>query len=376
MSILPCVLFVTFLLFLATQCTSSGTYRGVSARAATAWRELSYHREGTQHVQSYLSAPYSLQAGEVVFTDPERTILRFPTTPAMIQSFRAEIVDDDGTSVPLFETYNHHWIVMKNGGENNLGPCHDSLPYVFGVGEECRNTFVQYPGNYRLFTDGTETWTANIHMMRTVNVPYVKQCIECHCGNVTDPYAGGNFHCCPDGSFCPTDDKPKPPPKNYYLKYTIYYDDSDPKFLPVNVLVFDSSYCQVEYNVPPCTNPQDGCVVSRSQRVKLAWDVDIIYTVGHIHPGSINITLSASSMSTPICVSFPRYGNGTTAGNENGYVVALNPCVFETPLHLKKGTIVTATGYYNSSTWHDAVMSLFYVAIAGSDVQSPFLALN
>ena len=31
---------------------------------------------------------------------------------------------------------------------------------------------------------------ANIHVLRTVNVPYVKQCIECHCGSPLDPSGG------------------------------------------------------------------------------------------------------------------------------------------------------------------------------------------
>ncbi len=50
---------------------------------------------------------------------------------------------------------------MMNGGENNLGECPEQLPYVFGVGEESRNTYVNFPYPYRLIARGDEQWTVS-----------------------------------------------------------------------------------------------------------------------------------------------------------------------------------------------------------------------
>jgi len=288
-----------------------------------------------------------------------------PPGSIRIKSFRAEVVDENGTSVPLFETYNHHWVIMKNFGDNSIGPCRDALPYVFGVGEESRNTFVDFADPYRLFASEGDSWNANIHIIRTVDTPNVKECIECHCGDYNNPYNGGEFACCQDGSFCPTtgNDTSK---KDYFLKYTVWWNDPDPSYVPIDLYVFDAADCQVEYNIPPCADPNSGCLDVTSQTYTLEYDTTVIYAVGHIHPGSINITLGVDG-EEPFCVSHARYGNGTTAGNENGYVVALDSCTFDPPIQIPAGTTLRYTAVYNSTLFHDAVMALFYMAVVSDE---------
>jgi len=364
----------------AVQCACAlepaGSFRGAKAGRlpGQGFKPHTYRKEGDLHIQSFVSEALPLMPGEVAFTQPMSTLLTFPPGPIRIKSFRAEVVDANGTSVPLYEAYNHHWIVIKNMGDNNLGPCAQNLPHVFGVGEECRNTFVDFEEPFRLFADGTEKWHANIHVIRTVDTPYVKECIECHCGDINDPYNGGGFSCCQDGSRCPTTGNDTAA-KDYFLKYTLYWNDPDPSYIPIDVYVFDASDCAVEYNIPPCANPETGCLDTMSETYTLEYDTTVIYAVGHIHPGSINITLGIDGQD-PFCVSRAHYGNGTQAGNENGYVVALDSCTFDPPLKIPAGTTLRYTAIYNSTIFHDAVMALFYMAVVSDSPQPQLRALN
>ena len=107
-----------------------------------------------------------LAPGEVVFTDPLKTALPMPSGKIAITGFRAEVVDAAGASVPLSEVYNHHWLVYD--GRKNSGVCGGYLVYKFGVGAECRGTPTVFPAPYALTAEGTETWGANIHLLRTV----------------------------------------------------------------------------------------------------------------------------------------------------------------------------------------------------------------
>lgn len=67
-------------------------------------------------------------------------------------------------------------------GKGNGGVC-PGLNYKFGVGAESRNSPIVFPSPYVLATDGTERWTANIHLIRTQNIDPkwgLQHCIECH----------------------------------------------------------------------------------------------------------------------------------------------------------------------------------------------------
>ena len=112
--------------------------------------------KSTTHSQTYRSPPMPLQPGEVVFTNPRRTPLNMPTGNIAITSFHAEVVDEEGTSTPLSEVYNHHWLVFN--GKGNAGVCKGYLDYVFGVGAESRGTTTNFPYPYGMVLSGTESW--------------------------------------------------------------------------------------------------------------------------------------------------------------------------------------------------------------------------
>eukprot|EP00163_Fabomonas_tropica_P007424 TRINITY_DN1713_c1_g1_i1.p1 TRINITY_DN1713_c1_g1~~TRINITY_DN1713_c1_g1_i1.p1 ORF type:complete len:455 (-),score=94.02 TRINITY_DN1713_c1_g1_i1:922-2109(-) len=308
-----------------------------------------------------------MEAGQVIFSDPNKTPLKFPEGEYGITEFMAEIVDENGDSTPLSEVYLHHWLIFNT--EINAGFCGTQgsgayLTYIFGVGAESRRTPTQFPAPYAYPVHDGQRWAANIHVLRTgtpEGVPFVqdvKSCIECHC-----PGGGGGFSCCPDGSFCPT--LPNAPgPKTYFLTYTITMVPKD-EFVPIDIYVLDASNCEIEYDISQCTSPDPSklpCDSSRNADFPMPQDAEIVYILPHQHIGAYNITLSLDQKA--LCTGSPIYGNGTAAGNEKGYVVEMTRCTPDTPIPVKKGQVLNGNGLYDSQPYHDAVMSLIYIAMA------------
>ena len=104
---------------------------------------------------TFLSEKFEVDPGKIAmktFLDIE-----FPKGHIGVKSFDAEVVDEDGNSVPLYETYLHHWFAVKyienitmsnyikqshdvrNGikFERNDGICQSFvLPHYWGLGGE------------------------------------------------------------------------------------------------------------------------------------------------------------------------------------------------------------------------------------------------
>src|ERR1044072_8435456 len=76
-----------------------------------------------------------------------------------VKSFDAELVDEDGNSVPLYETYLHHWFALKyfppknasRKGEmgRNAGTC-EELSHHWGLGVESRGTSSKVPDPFAI----------------------------------------------------------------------------------------------------------------------------------------------------------------------------------------------------------------------------------
>jgi hypothetical protein len=314
----------------------------------------------------------------VVFTNPRKTILEFPPGAIAITSFHAEVVDENGTSVPLNEVYNHHWLVFNNIG--NLGVCGGYLSYIFGVGAESRNSPVVYPDGYGVVLTGKEKWGANIHLLRTVNTNNTKNCIECAYDPVKkseqcDESTSGLFACCVDGSFCALNEQgDRTKTKRYALQYTITWTDVITDITPVSVMVLDATNCEIEYNIKAST-------VQPTHLTTFTWtspfEGDIVWGMGHQHIGSLNISLLVDG--DVVCTSTPQYGTEVgVAGNEKGYLVKVLPCQFNATkgvVHVKSGQNITVASYYDVNPLddrglphgggsHGGVMSLFYIALA------------
>lgn len=345
-----------------------------------------------------------LAPGEVVFTDKDSFKIPMPTGKVVITSFHAEVKDDQAQPVALSEVYNHHWLIFD--GIGNAGVCGDYLSYIFGVGAESRNTPVVFPKGYGHHTTGTERWTANIHLLRTVdlvNGPQgVKDCIECNYypGRGCNPSDSGHFACCGDGSFCAINGTTTAT-KNYYLEYTVEWTTDVANLKPVLIYVLDASNCQIEYNIDE--NPS-GQVVTELQWASPQAGV-IIMAIGHVHIGGYNISVSTGPDKQhlkSLCVSAARYGTKPgVAGDEQGYMVQMGVCSLDgtlpqggaawkgttpsgtdkdytrlaSPVPINKGDIISVTSHYSVDPKdtrsapipggaHGGVMSLMYLVAA------------
>ncbi|KAK7382384.1 hypothetical protein VNO80_01235 [Phaseolus coccineus] len=131
---------------------------------------------------SFLSEKFEVGPRKIVV----KTLLdiEFPKGHIGVKSFDVEVVDEDGKSVPLYETYLHHWFAVKyienitmshyikqshdlrNGieFERNDGMCQGFLlPHYWGLGGESRGTSSNLPnpfavelGNSTKLKDGFE----------------------------------------------------------------------------------------------------------------------------------------------------------------------------------------------------------------------------
>ena len=145
--------------------------------------------------------------------------------------------------------------LTSTGGTINAGYC-SNLGNVWGIGAEIRGVVYNYPAPYAIMVTGHETWTVNMHLIRTTNVPDqdLQDCIECNCANSAPPLNPlGGVACCPDGGQCwGMHNSTLNDAKNYYLKYTIGYAPVTPDVVPLNVITLDvtasqTSDCHIEY---------------------------------------------------------------------------------------------------------------------------------
>lgn len=222
----------------------------------------------------------------------------FPRGHIALKNFHAELVDESGNSVPLQETYLHHWIVEKyqqpknvpnNYQTNNIimvrnsGLCQGNLlGQYFGLGAETRHTKTYIPdpygveiGNPEEIPQGyEEKWMINVHVIDTRGVEDIMGCSECKCDlyNVTinafdgmplDPSYKGGLGCCPDNGQCKMKKGFMGPKHVIYLKYTITWVDWDDFVVPVNIYILDvTDSVKRSYETNGMINIEHNCQVS------------------------------------------------------------------------------------------------------------------
>ncbi|CAN1254662.1 hypothetical protein LINPERPRIM_LOCUS8723 [Linum perenne] len=281
---------------------------------------------------TFLSPEFVLGPGSV--ENRVYTSIDFPTGHIGIKSFYAEVVDQLGNSIPLHETYLHHWILARyhvtksTGGANNStgtlvrnsGICQGTtLGQYFGLGSETRKTSTHVPDPYAIevgnptdIPDGyEEKWLLNVHAIDTRGVEDSLGCTECLCDlyNVTkyeslpSNYIGG-LRCCKDHSQCKLKQGFQGSRRSLYLRYTMKWVDWDNKILPVQIFIFDvtdkrqsgsklqgpESGCQVEYDVASCES-HGWCVDVKKTHLRMPTSGYVVYGVAHQHTGGIGSTL-------------------------------------------------------------------------------------
>ncbi|XP_026441901.1 uncharacterized protein LOC113341090 isoform X2 [Papaver somniferum] len=225
----------------------------------------------------------------------------FPRGHIAIKGFSAEVVDESGNSVPLYETYLHHWVAVRyyalkdaeipeenDSGQlpliivKNSGVCNNIGQY-FGPPSESRKNTLHVPdpygievGNPAEIPDGyEERWLLNVHAIDTRGVEDRLGCTECRCNlfNVTKDeygrplppgYAGG-LQCCYDETTCRLREGFTSNKRGFYLRYTVKWVNWEESIFPVRIYIFDITYtaikgnnseavCKVEYEIEACNS--------------------------------------------------------------------------------------------------------------------------
>ncbi|MQL84029.1 hypothetical protein Taro_016530 [Colocasia esculenta] len=367
----------------------------------------------------FLSPPFILEPGSVVnqfYRD-----IDFPRGHIALKSLDAEVVDEAGNSIPLHETYLHHWLIVRYYGlkesepptktigwehdlpksipVRNAGICHNTLSQYFGLGSETRRTRTWVPDPYGIEAGNPEDapygyeerWMLNVHAIDTRGAVDRLGCTECKCDlyNVTideygrplrKGYIGGLF-CCYDKTRCRVKQGFNDVPRKLYMKYTVKWVDWDDGVVPVKIYILDvtgsaaersngSSHtsCKVEYEVESCglagTSNDKYCIDNKRTRLIMPRGGDIIYGASHQHTGGVGAALYGQD-GRLLCSSMPIYGEGDEAGDEAGYIVGMSTC-YPSPgsVSIADGEVVTFESNYSSTQMHTGVMGLFYLLVA------------
>ncbi|KAK7303574.1 hypothetical protein RJT34_14483 [Clitoria ternatea] len=368
--------------------------------------------ENNTNIAVFLSPKIELSPGLV--SNKYYYDVEFPRGHIALKSFNAEVVDEAGNSVPLEETYLHHWVVVKyhqpkNVSHNNSlsgivvvrnsGLCEDdTLGQYYGLGSETRGTATDIPDPFGIVVGDPaeipygyeEKWLINVHAIDTRGVEDRMGCTECRCDlyNVTKDENGkplspdykGGLLCCTDNTKCRLKKGFQGPKRNLYLRYTVKWINWDSFVVPLKIYIVDVTdtlniskgmvprhNCKVEYDVEGCRQGHknsSGCIDVRRTNLPMQTGGYVIYGVGHQHSGAIGSTLYGQD-GRVICSSTAIYGNGTEAGNEKGYVVGMSTC-YPQPgsVKISNGETLTLEVIYNNTEMHTGVMGLFYYLVA------------
>ncbi|KAL2321819.1 hypothetical protein Fmac_026198 [Flemingia macrophylla] len=379
----------------------------------------SNYLEPDNHIKSatFVSENFEIGPGKIAvktFLDIE-----FPKGHIGVKSFDVELVDEDGNSVPLYETYFHHWFAIKyfenismstyieqyhdlrNGiiFQRNQGTCQGYiLPHYWGLGSESRGTssnlpdpFVVELGNPTQIPQGfKEKWLFNIMAIDTRGALHRKGCTECRCNllnlpknfyNVTTGidgkplsrnYKGGLF-CCQDNLQCKLRKDFDAPKRKLSLRYKIRWVDWDEHQVPLKFYILDATDrvrlngstsihdCQAEYTIPRIGDSDSPHV--KKANIPIEKGGYLIYSTSHMHTGVVNTTLYGQD-GRVLCTSTPKYGTGKEAGNEKGYVVGMSGC-YPKPgsIKIKNGEILTLESIYQNK-FRAGAMGHFYIYLA------------
>lgn len=334
---------------------------------------------------TYMSPPLTAKPGEV---NNKYFPGEFPKGHIGIKSVNAELVDQDGASVPLSEIYLHHWILLefavpKENSKRHMGhllrkmrrqhkhgmhydattsasfeaPHHHKFhagratKFVnfLGMGGETRHTETRLPGRYVLESgkemEGYETvWTLNVHGLDTRGAVNRMGCAECRCNlfNATTDEDGkplpegyiGGLRCCGDGQQCAIKEGYNKGERTFYLQYTWEYFDWNECLVPTTSVGIDVTNHDgfdenlVEFTVDGCGDADpnsEECIDTREATLVSPVGGEIVYTVSHLHASILDAAVYGED-GRLICKTTPMYGQGVEAGNEKNYVVGIKSC--------------------------------------------------
>lgn len=367
----------------------------------------------SEFASTFRSTKISLDAGRVILSDPAATPLAMPEGEWWLRGLEVEVVNASGHGVPLTEVYLHHIAVYYEGstGADVCGGANlDSRDSLWDVGAESRGTRTFFPDGFGYRITANQTWSANIHLIRTDGVSNVKRCIEC-----SVPEGGGSEDHCGDGVICPGGSVDlNVSAADYFVQYTVYYDGVGTDNQAVSYHTLDAAACQLEFNVPalcpwsfahagttvgstqlvgrgltgsgrlfpfdflldPVGDLPPHCIATRKWNMTWSWeDARLVFGKGHLHIGALDMSLyriRGGTLKTRLCRVVPQYGTQNTwpsppkPGHEAGYVVGISNCdqAFRYQPSLLTGDVLLVEARYRAQPWYDGVMALFDIAVA------------
>lgn len=217
-------------------------------------------------------------------------------------------------------------------------------------------------------------------------------------------YKGG-WRCCEHGMFlvdtdkeCSSPDCAEKPMDEVYMKFTFFYEDAQPDTRQI-----ESAACcditsvtqgdeNIEYDVPLCPpgTPPEQCVHVAETVQPLAYYgghpkspsevhkgedlVDLVFAAPHLHIGGMSIELIDHVSNKTLCEVHRTddnsgglfYGHGSTAGDEDGYLVGLIPCRWGSPdaSRFRRDHPMRTRVVYNATRGHTGVMSLWLMEVS------------
>ncbi|KAK7350410.1 hypothetical protein VNO77_09022 [Canavalia gladiata] len=372
--------------------------------------------KSASHIKSTTFVSEYFEVGPGTIAAKTLLDIEFPKGHIGVKSFDAELVDEDGTSVPLYETYLHHWfairyfenITMSHNVEKypdpfkvitfkrNEGTCQGYiLPHYWGFGGETRGTSTNIPdpfalevGNHKKIPhELKEKWMFNIMAIDTRGVHDRKGCTECRCnlfnlpkdfynvtkginGQLLSPNYKGGLFCCQDNFQCKLRNGFLGPKRRLALRYKLRWLNWKEYQVPVKFYILDSTdrvrsngskkihECEVEYTIPGIGDNDSPHV--QKANIPMEKGGYLIYATAHMHTGVINATLYGED-GRILCSTTPKYGKGKEAGNEEGYIVGMSVCYPKLgSIKIKDGEILTVESRYENK-FRTGSMGHFYI---------------
>jgi hypothetical protein len=211
-------------------------------------------------------------------------------------------------------------------------------------------------------------------------------------------YQGG-WRCCEDGVFlvdtskeCKTPDCSEKIVDKVFMKYTFYYEDALASYRAIeaaaccDVTSDEQGAMNIEYDVTTCpagTAPEKCVHIAESiqpvgyfsrfpkQSEPHGRDlVDLVFAAPHLHWAGNSIELIDHETNKTLCEVHRGagviYGQGQTAGDQNGYLVGLTPCSWkegEAP-RFRRDHLLRTRAVYNATSNHTGVMSLWLMQVS------------
>ncbi|KAE8672273.1 hypothetical protein F3Y22_tig00111847pilonHSYRG00030 [Hibiscus syriacus] len=169
------------------------------------------------------------------------------------ESFNAELVDEAGNPVPLYDTYLHHWLVVRFFVRQGLGTRNvsrfNSSDYISG-----RNSGICNDGALDQFSVSVPRLRGQLRSCnRYEGTEDTMGCTECQCdlynvmrdeiGQPLSPNYKGGLLCCYYGTRRRRKEGFNGIKRTLYLRYTVKWIDMDSSIMPVKVYILDVQIC-------------------------------------------------------------------------------------------------------------------------------------